>query len=261
MFISPLLIILKINLRDLFGAEVELGWDDQIPQDLHDKWVKVLSMFIRMGDVIISRAVHPPGVVNPPELIAFGDGSLLAYTCAIYIRWKKAKVMDTDPDRFAVKLVCAKARVTPARGTTAPRSEMCGFLILTRLLKVVVNAMEVKPAEITLAVDSQCTISALQKSGGTLAPYFASRVSESLENLSELTEETIVNPVQHVPGQLNPADIPTRDATTPDEVSDNSVWQQGPSYLALNKEYWPFSRDFLDMVPEQELRKPKAMLN
>ena len=57
-----------------------------------------------------------------------------------------------------------------------------------------------------------------------------------MENLSELTEETIVNPVQHVPGQLNPADIPTRDATTPDEVSDNSVWQQHYIFLPWKRE-------------------------
>ena len=81
-----------------------------------------------------------------------------------------------------VRLVCGKARVTSVRGTTAPRSEMSGFLILTRLLKVVVNAMDVKPVQITIAVDSQCTISAIEKSGGLLAPYFASRVSEAMNN-------------------------------------------------------------------------------
>ena len=69
--------------------------------------------------------------------------------------------------------------MTPIKGITAPRSEMSGFPILTRLLKVLVNGMSVKPRRITLATDSQCTISAIEKSGGTLAPYFASRVSES----------------------------------------------------------------------------------
>ena len=166
-----------------------------------------------------------------------------------------------EPDRFHVKLVCGKARVTPLRGTTVPRSELSGFLILTRLLKVVVNSMDVKPSEVTIAVDSQCTISALEKSGGLLAPYFASRVSEAMSNLSDLAEETIVNAVQHVPGQLNPADIPTRDMTLPDEVRDGSVWQRGPDYLTLEKDEWPFSSQFLDAVPDQELRKPKAFFN
>ena len=206
----------------------------------------------------MSRAVRPKGVVDPPELVGFADGSLMAYGCAVYVRWKKVKRLADDPDRFYVRLVCGKARVTPLKGTTAPRSEISGFLILTRLLKVVLNAMDVKPARVSLAVDSQCTISALEKTGGLLAPYFASRVSEATSNLSEIAEETDVEPLQHVPGPLNPADLPTRASTLPEEVSDDSVWANGPAYLTLPREHWPFSREFLDTVPDTELRLPRA---
>ena len=82
--------------------------------------------------------------------------------------------------------------MTPVKGTTAPRSELSGFLILTRLLKVVVSAMDQKPSLITIAMDSQCTISAMEKSGGLLAPYFASRASEASANLADLAAETEV---------------------------------------------------------------------
>ena len=109
-------------------------------------------MFLQVGDIILDRAVRPPGVEDIPELIGFGDGSLLAYACAVYIRWRKVKNDDLEPDRYVVRLVCAKARVTPVRGTTAPRSEVSGFLILTRLLKVVVEAMDIKPSQLTIAV-------------------------------------------------------------------------------------------------------------
>ena len=114
-----------------------------------------------------------------------------------------------DPDQFSVKLVCAKARVAPVKGITAPRSEISGFLILTRLLKVLVNAMDLKPSRITLAVDSQCTISGIEKSGGILATYFASRVSESMRNLAELAIDIEIDP-----------DIPTRATTIPDGKMD-----------------------------------------
>ena len=68
-----------------------------------------------------------------------------------------------------MKLVCAKAQVTATKGTTDPRSEASGYLILTRLLKVVINAMDVKPDEMTLAMDSQCTFSKVEKSESLLA--------------------------------------------------------------------------------------------
>ena len=166
-----------------------------------------------------------------------------------------------DPDSYFVKLICGKARVTLLKGTTAPRSELSGLLILSRLLKVVVNALTDKPSQITIATDSRCSISALEKSGGILAPFFASRVSETYSNLSEMPDEVLVHPVQHVPGDLNPADIPTRAGSAPDDVREGSVWQGGPSYLALPRTEWPFSRNFLDCVPDQELRTSKATFN
>ena len=126
--------------------------------------------------------------------------------------------------------------MTSAKGTTAPRSEVSGFLTLTSLLKVFVSAMDHKPTNVMLAVDSQCAISALEKSGGLLAPYFDSCISEATSNFSERAEETDVGPVQHVPGLLNPADIPTRPNTRPEEIMNNSIWQKGPAYLALPKE-------------------------
>ena len=64
----------------------------------------------------------------------------------------------------------------------------------------------------------------------------------------------------HVPGVLNPADILTRPATIPEEVEEGSVWQYGPAYLALPKDKWPFSRDFRDILSQEEMRKPWAKI-
>ena len=93
------------------------------------------------------------------------------------------KISESDLDEYYVQLVCAKARVTAAKETTDPRSKASGYLILTRLLKVVINAMDVKPDEVTLAMDSQCTFSKVEKSEGLLAPYFASQIAEASSNL------------------------------------------------------------------------------
>ena len=91
--------------------------------------------------------------------------------------------------------------------------------------------------------------------GGLLAPYFSSRISEAAANLSEVAESSSINPILHVPGVLNPADIPTRPTTIPEEVKEGSVWQCGPAYLALPKDKWPFSREFRDILPQEEMRK------
>ena len=153
--ISPLLIILKIRLRDLYGPEVELGWDDAIPENLQKVWCDVLTMFLQLGEIILDRTVKPEGTIGAPELIGFADGSLEAYACAVYVRWLLKKDDPQKADQFFVRLVCGKARVTPVKGTTVPRSELSGYLILTRLLKVVVSSMQVKPYQITTAVGCQ----------------------------------------------------------------------------------------------------------
>ena len=72
-------------------------------------------------------------------------------------------------------------------------------------------------------------------------------------NLAELAEDIEIDPVQHVPGTQNPPDIPTRATTTPYEVREGGVWQDGPAFLRLSRDLWPFSRQFLDTLPNNEL--------
>ena len=194
--ICPLIVTLKILLHQLYGPDVNLGWDEQIQESLHRIWVDVLTMFIQLDDIILDKGTKPEGTIGAPELIGFAYGSLDAYACAVYVRWLLKKKTASEPDRFHVRVVCVKARVTPARGTTVPRSELSSYSILTRLLKVVINAMGEKPYQ-AITVDSKCTISAFEKSGNVLAPYFASHVSEAATNLAELAEQTTVHPIMH----------------------------------------------------------------
>ena len=94
-----------------------------------------------------------------------------------------------------------------------------------------------------------------------MAPYFTSRVSEAASNLSELAERTVVYPIMHIPGNLNPADIATRALAKPENVQQGSVWQNRPEFLFLPRTDWPLSRDFLYSVPDQGLRSSKAVFN
>ena len=82
---------------------MDIGWEDPKPQVMRDKWIAILELFLRMEDIIINRAVRPIGVEGSPELVGFSDGSLLAYTAAIYIRRKKIKAVDSDQDEYFLK--------------------------------------------------------------------------------------------------------------------------------------------------------------
>ena len=132
---------------------------------------------------------------------------------------------------YHVQLLISKARVTPVNGCTAPRSELNGLLVLTRVLKVVVPVLWESPLSVTIVGDSQCTIAALEKPGSFMAPYFANRISEVTRNISDVKEFVDVGPVYHVPGSLNPADIPTRKSSTAADLSTGSHWMARPPFL------------------------------
>ena len=98
-----------------------------------------------------------------------------------------------------------------------------------------------QPLSVTIIGDSQCTIAALEKSGGLLAPYFANRVSEISSNLIEVSKITQVSPVYHVAGPMNPADIPTRKSSTSADLQSSSIWMSGPSFLYDDRDCMPLT--------------------
>ena len=76
---------------------------------------------------------------------------------------------------------------------------------------------------------------------------------------SDLSDtETLVDRVTYVPGDINPADLPTRGAHL-EELDQGSVWQNGPDFLSKNRNTWPLTRDFLgkekNLIPDKERRK------
>ena len=151
---NPLTIILKINLKNLFAPDTKLGRDDVIPPGFCKTWVDILTTFLRMGEITLSRAVKSERTVGRPIIIRFADGSLDANGCSIYIWWELDSDGVSGDQWYFIRLVCGKARVTSVKGTTVLRSEFSGLHILSRLLKVVSNAMDVKPSTIYVSVDS-----------------------------------------------------------------------------------------------------------
>merc|ERR1711888_376343 len=105
------------------------------------------------------------------------------------------------------------------------------------------------PARVVLASDSECCIAALDKLGGVLKPYFANRVGEAHTIMQRIRQISDLEPVQHIQGADNIADLPTRGAATVKDVLPGSVWQDGPSFLKLEREQWPLSREFKSELP------------
>ena len=118
---------------------------------------------------MFDRCTRPSNALGRPELVGYWDGSLLAYAALLYIRW----LLNTDPPSWRASLLCAKVRVTPVSGLTAPRTELNGSVVLGRVIDSAIPSLPVKPCRISMFGDSQCTISALESVTAVLGPYFA----------------------------------------------------------------------------------------
>ena len=68
---------------------------------------------------------------------------------------------------------------------------------------------------------SEGSIASLEKTSGLLLPFFANRVSEASSLMDQIRELTTLEPIHHVPGELNIADLATRDTAVPGDYVRN----------------------------------------
>ena len=109
--------------------------------------------------------------------------------------------------------------------------------------------------------DSKCLISAVDTTSRALKPFFHNRVSEIIENMNEMKKYCQVEDIFYVSGDLNPADLATRDKAVLSDLGPGSFWQKGPSFLGSRRDTWPVTRDFTrSEVPDNEVRGKSALL-
>ena len=198
--ISPITIRAMVAYRDLFRIEPTLGWDDEIPFKEKQKWMKILQILHDVSNVKFKRSTKPASAVGKPEIIGYFDGSDDAYAAVIYTRWL------LSDGSYQASLACSKAKVTPLKRISTPRSEIYGAVLLSRLLLFYVkscNQTNTKPFKVCILGDSECTLASTEKTSGALGEYFGNRVGEILHNQSEI--QTICSVGKegewwHVPG-------------------------------------------------------------
>ena len=262
---SPFTLRFKLAMKKLFELESPISWDDDIPTELRPSWISLLSETLSSGMLKFPRSVRPKNAVGGPVLVGFGDGSFAAFAASVYVVWQsKCDHKYACSGHFSSSLLCAKAKVTPLRGFTVPRSELSSGVLVSRLLltaAIALSKLEEKPSNSVILMDSSCTISCLEENAKRLKPFFHNRRAEILENMEQIRQYCPLEDIHHVSGSLNPADIATRGDTKLEDIGPLSFWQSGPSFLSTPRRFWPVSRDFCRVsVPDQEKRHPGAVI-
>ncbi|XP_021960711.1 uncharacterized protein LOC110856534 [Folsomia candida] len=133
--LAPIIVTAKIFMQKIWAHE--LGWDDALPDHLHEQWMQYSNTLPDVENIRIPRWLgfaYPPydvaGKSTPShaELHGFCDASENAFAAAIYLRTE-------HPDHgINVRLVASKSRVAPLKTSTIPRLELQGAVLLTELM-------------------------------------------------------------------------------------------------------------------------------
>ena len=119
------------------------GWDEEIPQDLQQKWINWLSDLKELSRFHVQRCLKPLDF-GPPvhaQLHHFSDASEVGYGTVTYLR------MENGEDDIHVSFLLGKSRVTPLKLVTIPRLELTAAVLAVRLDKMVKAELQLQLAE------------------------------------------------------------------------------------------------------------------
>ena len=133
------------------------------------RWRTMARELVCTPAILINWSARPPRAQGNPRLVAFSDGSSVAYAAAVYV------IYWTSDNSYEAHLFLSKARVAPLNGMTVPRTEMNGLVIATKLIDLSLASMRELPSSVTFCLDSECTISAVDSENGLLKPYLTNR--------------------------------------------------------------------------------------
>ncbi|UYV76938.1 hypothetical protein LAZ67_14002486 [Cordylochernes scorpioides] len=173
----------------------------------------------------------------------FCDASQFAYATCIFLRIEKE-------DRVDIQLIQARTRVAPLKKLTIPRLELLACLIGARLAANVIQDLEFEEIPRFYWTDSTNALCWIQREDNWAA-FVMNRVKE-IHNLSSPESW------RHLPGRLNPADLPSRGCSA--ESLKETRWWEGPAWLKVSQEEWPKST----IIPDLEIvysERRKTILN
>lgn len=178
------------------------------------------------------KDVQKVGIIRVPQravpensthlyLHGFCDASERAYGACLYIQSE-----NQEGHRTAV-LLSSKSRVAPVKKITLPRLELCGAVLLTRLIQASTKALNTRFEEIRAWTDFMIVLAWITKESSRWQTFVANRVSEIQSSLP-------YSQWGHVSGKENPADLVSKGMNC-DDLENSELWWAGLIWLQNGK--------------------------
>ncbi|XP_062704432.1 uncharacterized protein LOC134286776 [Aedes albopictus] len=220
---------------------IGIPWDDDLPENLRDWWLRFHEEIPQLADLKIPRRVLANDY-NSYALHCFCDASDHGYGACVYV------VSSNGAGDHYSQLLIAKSRVAPLRGLTTPKLELCAALLGCQLLDQVRSTTRFTGV-VTFWSDSSIILHWIRSPPTVWKVFVSNRIAE-IQKLS------IHDSWRHVPSKANPADRISR-GVLPSEILEDSLWWHGPNFLVQAVETWP--EDIVSLTrEEQEVRDVEA---
>lgn len=216
--VTPITSKLKLDLNVLC-TQLKLDWDDQIPDSYLETWVKNLERIQATREIKFRRAVVPlNAAVLEADLIVSVDASQKVAIAVVHIRFP---LVDGG---FSVQLVSAKSKLITTQ--TVPRAELKAACIGANLGHIVKTSLKKKHKSSIYITDSTIVLFWIHQDQRPL--HTAVR-----NGVIDVRRFTSPDSWYHVQTQLNIADLGTRGKAEPEDINENSEWQQGKPWMKL----------------------------
>lgn len=236
---APAIVVLKMLLQSLW--KLGMTWDEPVPDVISTAWRTWQAEQQYITNHPIPRCYYDVTKEKRSiQLHGFSDASNAAYGGVVYVR---TMYQDTT---VSVSLVISKTKVAPISPSgTTPRLELCGAQVLSKLLSIVMESLDIELQDVFAWSDSTIVLCWLHMPPGRLNTYVSNRVGDTLTRIP-------CENWRHVPTETNPADLASR-GVSPRELSESKLWWQGPEWLLKGPEDWPNLNDWRrknDNLPE-----------
>nr|XP_012232669.1 PREDICTED: uncharacterized protein LOC105678151 [Linepithema humile] len=205
--IGPSTIKAKIMLQQMW--QLKLSWDDSLLSDLHTEWTGYVEHLKSINDICIPRITvcHNPARI---DLHGFSDASESAYGACVYLH------SVDQQGNVTIRLLCAKSRVAPLQTVCVPRLELCGALLLAKLVHQVIGILSLPIHTCYYWCDSTIVLAWIHGEPYLRKAFVANRITE----IQQLSAKEAW---RHVNSEDNPADVILR-GVNPHQLSQLRLW-------------------------------------
>lgn len=216
----------KLIIQELWRRNIE--WDDELPNDILQKWQSWKEGLKASRTIMIPRwyGIHHDECQNV-QLHVFSDASEIVYGAVAFFRTVTRGFINAS-------FVISKTRLAPIKALTVPRLEIQAAVMASRPKSKIFEEIDLEIDETHFWSDSKIVLHYLSNAQRRFNTYVSHRVAEIVSN-SDVKEW------HHIPGKMNGTDDCTRGKEI-QELTPQCRWITGPEFLMLPEAEWPSTK-------------------